>query len=446
MKDLTLDVANFRTRRQSSEEEALTAMVSASPDRFWALMESLIQDGYLPTESILVISGGPGSSELTVKEGNRRVAALKLIRGLLDGGLVQIPESIKRSMDDLDDAWAKENEEVPCVVYMPSESDIVDRIVTLAHGKGEKAGRDQWNAVARARHNRDAQGGSEPGLDLLEKYLESGRLVASRVAQWSGDYPLSVLEEAMKRLAPRLDLRSARELADTYPDVPHREELEQIITAVGTKKVVFPTIRARHRDFALDYGIPAQPEAGATGVPETTAPPEVSPGVTPSAPSHPKAVSATDPRHVKALLRRFSPRGSNREKLVTLRDEAKKLNVADTPHAFCFVLRSMFEVSAKAYCNDHAATGGPSFHKADGSERALVDVLRDITGHLTKNKKDKTMVKELHGAMTELGQPDRLLSVTSMNQLIHNPRFSVQVGDVCIAVGNVFPLLEAMNA
>lgn len=124
-----------------------------------------------------------------MKEGNRRVAALKLIHGLLDAGSVEIPEGIQRSIDDLDDAWAKENEEVPCVVYLPSESDIVDRIVTLAHGKGEKAGRDQWNAVARARHNRDAQGGSEPGLDLLENYLESGRLVASRVAQWSGDYP-----------------------------------------------------------------------------------------------------------------------------------------------------------------------------------------------------------------------------------------------------------------
>lgn len=58
VKDLTLDVANFRTRRQSSEEQALVAMVSTSPDRFWALMESLIQDGYLPTESILVLSGG----------------------------------------------------------------------------------------------------------------------------------------------------------------------------------------------------------------------------------------------------------------------------------------------------------------------------------------------------------------------------------------------------
>jgi len=409
-------------------------------------MESLIQDGYLPTESILVLSGGPGTSELTVKEGNRRIAALKLIHGLLDGGLVEIPESIQRSIDDLDDAWAKENEEVPCVVFGPSESDIVDRIVTLAHGKGEKAGRDQWNAVARARHNRDAQGGTQPDLDLLEKFLQSGRLVPSRAAQWSGEYPLSVLEDAMKKLAPRLGLRSARELADTYPGVPHREELDQIITAVGTKKVVFTTIRAKTRDFAADYGIPAQPEAGATGAPETTAPPKGSLGVTPSAPSLPKAVSASDPRHVKALLRRFSPKGSNREKLVTLRDEARKLKLAETPHAFCFVLRSMFEVSAKAYCKDRAATGGPSFHKADGSERALVDVLRDITGHLTKNNKDKAMVKELHGAMTELGQPDRLLSVTSMNQLIHNPRFSVQAGDVCIAVGNVFPLLEAMNA
>ena len=71
--------------------------------------------------------------------------------------------------------------------------------------------------------------------------------------------------------------------------------------------------------------------------------------------------------------------------------------------------------------------------------------MRDIQKHITKNNSDKEKTKELHGAITELAKPEGLLSVTSMNQLVHNPSFSIQANDISILFGNVFPLLEEMN-
>ena len=130
---------------------------------------------------------------------------------------------------------------------------------------------------------------------------------------------------------------------------------------------------------------------------------------------------------------------------MALLEEARILDLRATPFAFCFVLRCMFEISAKVYCEDHASSGGPSFTKPKGEDKPLVDVLREITNHLTGNKSDKAKLKALHCAMAELGRSEGLLSVTSMNQLIHNPRFSVTPYDVAVLFGNVFPLLEAMN-
>ncbi len=138
--------------------------------------------------------------------------------------------------------------------------------------------------------------------------------------------------------------------------------------------------------------------------------------------------------------------GLNREKVVQLRDEARKLNLSDTPLAFCFLLRSMFEISAKAYCADHAKAGGPASKKRGGKEKTLVELLRDITKHLTSDNSDKARLKELHGALTELAKPDGLLSVTSMNQLVHNPKFVVSGPEVSLLFGRVFPLLEAMSS
>ena len=117
----------------------------------------------------------------------------------------------------ISDDWKKANQTVPCVVYGPKEATVVDRIVTLTHGKGDKASREDWKAIARARHNRDVNKASEPGLDLLEKYLKSARNLSKEQSDnWSGTYPVSVLDEAIKRLAPRLGLSNAPELAKKY--------------------------------------------------------------------------------------------------------------------------------------------------------------------------------------------------------------------------------------
>lgn len=456
VQQLKLDLSNFRTVPQPNEASAISALISINPDWFWALTESLLSDGYHPTENILVLQGGKSGTDLLVKEGNRRVGALKLIHGYARRTSLVVPSHIEEMIAKLTDSWKNANSLVPCAVYQPGEAKAADRAVTLIHGKGEKAGRDPWGAVPRARHNRDRSGASEVGLDLLEKYLKHGQnITPAQVQRWSGEYNLTVLDEAAKRLAPRLAESSARDLADHYPKIRHRTAVEKVLHDIGLGLTGFEAVRSA--DFAVADGIPGPVATTiASGASSTTT--GGSKGASTSAvgaakgkaggssTSKQKAVGANDPRAVTRALKRFSAVGNNRDKVVTLLIEARQLNVAKTPHAFCFVLRSMFELSAKAYCQDHAKTGGPSATHKGGEERKLAEVLRDITKHLTKNNTDKVMVKALHGAMAELGNPNGFLSVTSMNQLVHNPKFLVDGTLVSTVFANVLPLLEAMNS
>ncbi len=451
VKDLKLDLMNFRTVKQKNDTEAIHALISIHPDWFWSLTESLVDDGYHPTENIIVLEGGEDGHDLIVKEGNRRISALKLIHGYVKRIQFGVPSHLESKIASLSEEWKSANNSVPCAVYVPSEADIVDKVVTLTHGKAEQAGRDKWNAVARARHNRDMSNASEPALDLLEKYTKNGENLTSQQAErWAGDYPLAVLQEAVKRLPSRFGVASSRVLADQYPtEIPNKAILENILRDIGVGTLDFVTIRDKSTDFATtNSGLNStlateNSNEAAGGSTNDNAPDEaVSAG---SAPKKTKAVSSDDPRAVRRALRKFQPRGDNREKLVTLLIEARKLKITDHPHSFCFLLRSMFEISAKAYCNDYAANGGPAATKADGNDRPLVDILRDITQQLTRSNKDKNMVKMLHGAMTELGKKEGILSVTSMNQLIHNPKISVNETHVSSLFGNIFPLLEAMN-
>ncbi len=52
---LTLDLKNYRTPPQPSETAALKAMITTDPDHFWALVASLADSGFLPTENIIVL-------------------------------------------------------------------------------------------------------------------------------------------------------------------------------------------------------------------------------------------------------------------------------------------------------------------------------------------------------------------------------------------------------
>lgn len=462
VKQLSLDAKNYRTVAQLDEVSAIHSLIDVEPEWFWAIMESLIDDGYLPNENIIVLQEG---KKKVVKEGNRRIAAMKIIHGTVSAEEFSLPSHISEKLASLDRVWKKANAEVPCTIYAANEAVAADRVVTLTHGKGEKAGRLRWSAVARARHNRDKSGSLEPALDLLEKYLDKGKnLSTTQAARWAGDYPLTVLEEAMKRLAPRLGLKSGPEVAKAYPKLTSRSGVEELMLDIGLSNVKFKDVRAE--SFGGKYGLPAsqaqgqldgdgQENSGHTspeGRGTSRAGTQSNSGSeeTASSTSTTKKASnahpANDPRSVSGLLRKFKPKGAGREKLATLLEELKKLDVMATPHAFCFVLRSMFEVSAKAYCVDHSSNGGPKAAESNGNDRKLVSVLKDVVKHLTSNKQEKTMERALHGAITELANPEGVLSVTSMNQLVHNPRYVINGTNVCNLFANVFPLLEEMNS
>ena len=261
VKDINLDLKNYRTIPQKTEADAVNAMIAIKPDRFYAVVESILDDGYLPTENLIILD----DNGYTVKEGNRRTAALKLIHGLHSIDDFAIPESLKNRINSLDANWKKENEDVPCSVFKLSEKDKVDKIVNLTHAKGEKASRDPWTSVAKARQNRDEKKAAEPTLDLLEKYIQNGKnLTNQQKERWSGDYPLTVLDEALRSIISRLGYKTISDLVKAYPKLKLRNDLEDMLRDIGLQVFGFTEIRSKTSDFASAYNIP---------VPQSTASP-----------------------------------------------------------------------------------------------------------------------------------------------------------------------------
>jgi hypothetical protein len=438
--ELKLDLDNYRTVHQNTENDSIRAMIAISSDWFWSLMENIIDDGYYPTDNIIVLEE---NKSFVVKEGNRRVASLKIIQKQIKG--IDVPDNIKTKITTLKADWLNANKAIPCAVYHKDEIETVKKIISLIHAKGEKAGREKWTAVARARYDRDEKDIKEFGLDLLEKYIGQGKNLSSNQKEcWGGDYPLTVLDELLPKLYPLFGYSSSDIILTEYPK-KHRSTIEKILYDIGIQRLGFKEIRNKPF-WGLNYGFSTN-TTSASDTPNPAKPKESQPNLNGqnNSPSVRKAAhSITDAKSVYKKLKDFKPMGNNREKVVLLLDEMRKLKIDIHPHSFCFLMRSLFEISAKAYCKDQKKAG-LSTTKADGNDKNLSDVLRDIVNFMTAKMTDKEKLKILHGALTELNKKDGVLSVTSFNQLIHNPKFSIQPNDICILFHNIFPLLEEMN-
>lgn len=444
---LFIDQTNPRFPPRESQNEALYLLATDKKVKLFKLAEDIARQGLNPSESILVESLD-GGDDYIVLEGNRRVAALKLVSSaelIQDLGL---PSPLQKRFLTLHES-SKGNlpTYITCAVSSRAEA---KRWIELKHtGENAGVGVVQWDGPQRHRFR-----GSSPALEIIDlvattDYIDSD--TRARLPQMSITNLSRLLGNPRAREMLGVDVKRDQLLVDRT-DEEVKQRWAQVITDFAQKKRKVTDIdnASQQIEYAREVVArpltpPISPTVGSVGdLP--LAPTSGSLQGTVLAPTRGEfaAVAIHDPRSVRRTLKQFRPVGQDRQKVETLRIESLQLDLEKTPFAFCFILRSMFEISAKAYSDDHTSEG-LSTTKSDGTDKKLVQVLREITSHLTKNNTDKAKVRDLHGAMTELGKSDGILSVTSMNQLIHNPTFSIAVPDLCRIFANIFPLLKAMN-
>jgi hypothetical protein len=461
VKELHLDLFNYRTRPQKTEVDAVKAMVNVKPERFWPILESILESGYIPTENIIVLVDKKGKK--IVKEGNRRIASIKLILGQIKLPDGVIPTNISDAIVNTAPTLKKQLAKVPCLVFQPNESDVVDDIVARTHGKGEAAARDKWTSVATARHNRDAKDKPEPALDVLECFLTDSVLITGiQREQWSGDYPITVLHELLRRIAIEKDFAKVSDVASLYVDGELAPQFEELIFEIGQEALGFNDLRTIDgwKEILSRLGISPKASLAAPSATQGSASKGNTGGTFAKSSASKKtamtkqprrAVALDDPKYIATLLKRLVIYGEGREKIATLKKEAELLNLDKHPFSFCFTFRSILELSVRAYCKDNgiALTEVP---KGDTRrvEKKLVKLCREAKDDIVKNLPDdgrkKDMVKALHGAFAELSNPESFLSVNSLNQLLHSTTLMTSGKHIATVFANVFPLIQQLNA
>lgn len=151
-------------KKESDESKILDWMINKGVIE--ELMIAIGEYGYFVGEPVLVVKKENTDSKYQVIEGNRRLAAVKLLRN---------PELVNRkSIHQIaEEARSEKVDEVPCVIF-PTRDGIL-RYLGYRHVTGVK----EWSALAKARYLEQLLPTTQEG-SLDEKYKELARAIGSR--------------------------------------------------------------------------------------------------------------------------------------------------------------------------------------------------------------------------------------------------------------------------
>ena len=156
---LELDLENPRFPRTASQEEAIGSMLERIPNKILAMAKSIAEGGLNPSTLPIVFATEDGRH--IVKDGNRRVTAMKLLMNpklAKDADVRRKFEKIKFDRADL--------KYVECVVFY--DEGAADRWVELNHQSNHSGeAHEDWDPIPKMRDARN-HGISVPVLDMFE--------------------------------------------------------------------------------------------------------------------------------------------------------------------------------------------------------------------------------------------------------------------------------------
>ncbi len=226
LRNLLLDQANPRIQAVDSQAACIRAIYDDRPNQFKELLSSINNKGFFFGETILVMPHPEKKGKYIVKEGNRRISALKILHsGSKELQKNKITEDLKSYIRRFPHSIKVETASVFCTIFEKEERAKLDDEIATRHLSGA-ASRLDWPPVRKAKKERQKNGKYNPALDLLERYLEEH---SELTEQWEVHYPFTILEEFVKPLSLYLGYADATALSMAYPDPATVEIVDKLI-------------------------------------------------------------------------------------------------------------------------------------------------------------------------------------------------------------------------
>lgn len=385
------------------------------------LAKDILDAGLSPIDLPLVM---PKGSQFVVLEGNRRVAAVKLLHAPALAQDDEIQAQIEKLITTI--GIKRRPDTVDCAV-VPDRASARHWILLRHTGPNDGIGVVRWNALMRARFDR-RPGPTTRALSLVEGVQHA--------------YPRNEkLQKDLEELSTKRLTNLARLIADPYVRrklgfeiqgdrvlsyytsdtlLSHLERIIHDLSRGSVDEIMTKEQRAQYIDSFAEL---PQKKDHAAPMPLDTAKQQTA--KRPPRKTKPAAVPTK-------IFREFDPTKMG-VKVQRLVGEIRLLNVEKYPHACALLVRSVIEI---AVTQVHVKHGWPT------EKRHLADLVRKVLVEVVDpSQKERTY----QAVRTGLNNPNSLISITTLHALVHNQAFSAAPGDVRVIASNFEPFLIAVN-
>lgn len=420
--NIFLDVLNYRHGKQPSQKAALAAIIEDQGAKLAVLAKDIIDNGLNPSDlPILIDAEEDGAQNYIVVEGNRRIAAIKL---MLDPEQAAGTKVHKRFAQLHKEHSGDIPKVIQCVIAQSRANARVWIDRKHASNLGG-AGTEEWSSIAKARADVEA-GIPRPDLDVvqfvqsspnispeLRHHLEGssfnlttlGRLVESKVLQERAGYQIEdkkvvassdkewlldlftkiidTIHKGKYTFGPKEGSKFTERKIDTDE---HRQEFaDEVIIANGNKK------KAK-RTWAVSgspNNVSTKPHAAQ------------------------KTRVRTDPttEERKHLVPRKTRISVVAGKSANIFDELKHLHATEHRYAVSVLFRVFVELSLDAFIK---ATG----HTMPANKDSLRHKFTYAIHYLESNQ--RMTAKELAAIKTDMTDKNSLISPVTMNAYVHS--------------------------
>lgn len=417
IEQLLLDTENPRIGEARSQHDALQQILDDQEEKLFSLAQSIVREGMSPMDRLLVLRENAKSNRYIALEGNRRVAALKILSNpaVLTG--LNVKQSLQKRLEELATDFSRTAVE-PIDCYEVESREDGASWIHLRH-TGENAGRGVvgWSGAATARFR-----GTDPALQVLRFVGSFGNLSEAQLEAIGNKFPITTLNRLLSTpdVRRRLGLEvKKRKLYSTLPPEEIMKPLRRIVLDLADKSVRVGHLMKKHQqvEYVEGFGKSDKPALSKRG--ELRAVESILETDFQTKPKASQERRKPDPADRKVVIPRSAKLNVTDNRAAEIAKELRRLKVEDFPHAIAVLLRVFIELSVDHYMDTHQMPLRFKDAKSGkNQEKSLNTKLREVKEHLIK--KNAVAGKDLLGVERALSDPKSPLSINLLHAYVHN--------------------------
>ena len=443
---LLLDTQNPRLPEiQESQHETLRSMIQSQGEKIYYLAKHIVENGLNPASLLIVTPSTTSEGMYLVLDGNRRVAALKLLESpTLAEGLIN--STALQKIKDLSIQFQNNPVLSARCVILPDRSNSDTWIVLLHRGQQQGAGLVEWDGQVAARYDVRNSAKNNVALEILDFVRQNGALsdeTTQRIDE--GKFPITSLERLVNTRYVRkkvgIELTKDRKVNILYPTSEVLKGLSRVVDDLGTGKVTVSQIKSQEQRIEYvnrlsEADIPQAEKWLPSSQPLVNA--IESKDDSQSGGKSPKKTKVPNLQSRPTLIPNGCKLNVTQPRVNRIYHELKRLIIDDFPNCGAVMFRVFLELSLDHYLEIIIRWPHQQIEKS-----SLAHKLNAVRNHFENNAvMTKSQLEIIERAAS--GQTQLSASIKTLHGFVHNKHFTPIASELKTAWDDFQPFVEQL--